>query len=340
MFMEKFLDECTSSIMKLKEEKHKIEKSRERALEGMSSEYAKENMNVLIKEIYEKMNAVDVSFAEEELSECFEKCYEKNFQNDSDILENTSLKEELYVRYMMFISEYVKKMSDSITFGEKSILNRLATVNDNVKKIQGENEKQSKILGELHQDMNIPKIGFSMNSVVVSEFNPKYVALGNVFDFGEEAERRDTYVFTVQIENVGRTVIDNISIENLNVYFCREVFEEVEEGDIELLVVQHRDKQKCSANILPNNKQIIHLIVKRREEELEEAEVVELYMREGESDAFQYDRIRFEFDIEIKGGKQEKLYYCDISLEKENAESCTDMEGRYSVNSVELKIRN
>lgn len=339
---ENFLGECTSSMMEravnAAEEKNKIEKSREKALEGTASEYVETNMDVLIEDVCEKINEADAQFTEEEIRAIFDKYYTENFQNSSVGQEKLLRQEELYKRYKIFVQAYVKKMSESITFGEKRIISKLSSVGESMKKMRIDAEKQTGLLEDLCKDIDIPRIVVSYDDVVVKDYDSKYLATGSMLDFDEEYERDNAYIFTIQIENNGKTDIHEIAIRNLNVYFCMKAPEQPEVGDLELLAIQHEEKQKCKLSILQKSRQKLHLIVKRREEELNDEKLVEIYMTKWEDNLYEEKRLRMEFEAVVTGDKKAEAYVCDISLSEKSMEKDTDITGTYVVDAREIMV--
>ena len=216
-----------TSLVEIIEDRAKKKSERNNALEGVKSESIKEEVDIVIDKYCNELKEATACYSEDELKNMFEKYYRKylygqGFSDDD--------KEEVFKRYKIFVEKYIKTLSNKISCGEKIIIQKeneiIETVNDVHKNmvtteyIKRIDQKQSEVLNKLCEDSNIPLVDICCNYAKVSKFDSKFVFLGNVFMFdkSESDERYDTYILSVQVKNIGKTPINEISISNVEFY--------------------------------------------------------------------------------------------------------------------------
>ena len=349
------VENCTSGFFKglveIIEDRAKKKSERNNALEGVKSESIKEEVDIVIDKYCNELKEATACYSEDELKNMFEKYYRKylygqGFSDDD--------KEEVFKRYKIFVEKYIKTLSNKISCGEKIIIQKeneiIETVNDVHKNmvtteyIKRIDQKQSEVLNKLCEDSNIPLVDICCNYAKVSKFDSKFVFLGNVFMFdkSESDERYDTYILSVQVKNIGKTPINEISISNVEVLFCKEAYDDnPERGYYVLRSVKHENTEKCTINIMPNSEQKLHLVVKRREDELNGGIDVEAFINGDESGQppFAKDRLSVEFDMELVGKNETKEYHFYLLLSRSNDISYKDISGMYGIDYVGLEVK-
>lgn len=349
------VENCTSGFfngaVEMIEDSAKKKSERSNALEGVKSESIKEKVDIVINEYCNELNEVTAYYSENELKNMFEKYYREYLQYGQGFSDDD--KDEVFKRYKIFVEGYIKRLSKKISFGEKRILEKeneiINAVQDVNKKmltsedIQRIAQKQSEVLNKLCEDRDIPLVDICCNYAEVSYFDPKFVFLGNVFMFDKSDERYDTYILSVQVKNIGKTPINEISISNVEVLFCKEAYDDnPESGYYVLRSVEHENTEKCTINIMPNSEQKLHLVVKRREDELngvmDENDIEEfIYGDESEQPAF--NRLFVEFDMALVGKYEKKEYHFYLSLSRNNNTSYDDISGMYGIDYVGLEVK-
>ena len=214
--VENFTSEFFKGLVEMIGDIVKKKSERNNALEGVKSESIKEKVDIVINEYCKELNEDTVYYSENELKNMFEKYYRKylygqGFSDDD--------KEEVFKRYKIFVEKYIKTLSNKISCGEKIIIKKENKIMLTLEDFHRIAQKQSEVLNKLCEDSDIPLVDICCNYAEVSEFDPKFVFLGNVFMFdkSESYDRDDTYILSVQVKNIGKTPINEISISNVEV---------------------------------------------------------------------------------------------------------------------------
>lgn len=347
------LEDCTCSFFKgvveKLQEKNIQQSLKIQALEGSKSESTRAKFDLLTKEYCKEIQKAHADYSEEELRDRFNTLYKEYLHYGEHRLEEED-QEELYKRYKIFAAGYIKKLSDTITFGESRILEKqdhtLKELRDISSKVltardfQLISEKQSELLNKLCEDIEVPFIEISNNYANISHFHSKYAFLGNVFHFDKSCERDFTYIFTFLIRNIGKAVINEIQIQNLKIYFCKELYDDDPESAYTILkAMQHDQVERRTINLLPNSEQKIHLITLRREEELSCKYDYEAFVEGDEFQSeYENDRLYVQFDMNIIGKTKAQSYHYYIFLSKSNMKNSDDITGIFSVDYVGMKI--
>lgn len=341
---------CTMNFFKgavdVIEDKRTKEQASKKALEGEKSDIIKSKVDILMNEYCAELKKVTAYYTESELREMFNRYYQEYLHKGQKFPDDD--KEALYKRYKIFVESYITKLSKTISFGEKRILDKedqllkaVEKVNDKTlssKDFQKIAEKQSELLNKLCEDIDIPFVEICSSYAEVNYYDSKYVFLGNIFDFEKDKNRDDTYIVSLQVKNIGKTPVNEICISNFKLLFCKEENEDnSENGYLVLKAIEHNNIEKCTINILPGSEQKLHFLVRRRPDELNGENVTEYFIN-GDSRTcqlpFDYDRLFIEFDMNVTGKVKTKKYHLYIFLSRGDAYSYSDINGKYSVDYV------
>lgn len=352
MLEEKVKDDITSLLMRaffnfIKERYEELleQKALTKASEG-SKKYIEENLSLISKEYLEDLEDVTV-YNEEELRKIFNKYYDEFGMN---IIED-DIQEELWQRFLLFAPRCLEKYNKSISFGEKRILEKTREIQEDLKKSTRElrddlksarvdkellrklAECQSELRKRLVQNIDVPYIDFNkLYGVEISDYKSKYVFYDNTFDFDKTEDRNyieendDVYIFRFLIKNIGYTNIEKISIENFQIMYAEEVWDDNPEiGFYVLPITEHSNIIEKYINILPYGEEFVQVVITKREEELSEEEQINRFM-----DEYQFERLYVTFDMRLKGN-EERGYSYILFLSKRNGQNNESINGLYTI---------
>lgn len=352
MLGDKVKDDITSLLMStfLNLIKEKCEELLERnaltkASEG-SKKYIEENLRLISNEYLEAIDDVEV-YDKDELRNMFNKYYNEvglnNIEND--------IQEELWQRFRLFASRCLEEYNKSISFGEKRILQKTREIQkdlrtstrelkDTIKALGVDKESwrnlvrhQTELQNKLLQNIDVPYIGFNkMYGVEISKYESKYVFYENTFDFDRTESRNDSfeddivYTFRFLLKNIGYTNIEKISIENFNIMYATETWDDNPEiGFYVLPIAEHNEKLEKCINILPQGEEFIQILITKREKELSDGERIDDFLK-----WYDYDRLYVSFDMKLKG-KEEQNYRYILFLSKRNGQTNKSIKGIYTM---------
>jgi len=322
-------------------EQGKERRALDEACEGIGDENLEEDLKG-IADIFLKELKDDNFYTQNELREKFDKYYNeyvlcgisKNIEDDT--------REELWKRFSLFVPKWLEKYNKGISIGEKRLLEKARETQEMIQELakNGADKEllreiakgQSELLNRLCEDINIPFIDISKSSgVKISDYDSKYVFYGNTFDFDETEERiywecEQVYTLRLLIKNIGRTNIEKISIENLEVEYVKEEEDDNPEiGYFILPMVAHHKKKETSINILPNGEEYLYFMFTDRTEELVDEEQADFFL-----DDYQYDRLFVMFDLWLRG-KEDKGYKYFLFLSKREEPTEYSINGLYDI---------
>ena len=351
-YAKNFFTDIVGAAVDTAEDKSANKQAKDKSLEGVSSEAVKREVNILIDQFCDKLHDTTACYSEVELRDLFDEYYEKCLQGNQKFTEVN--KEELFKRYKIFVKDYTSQLSSNISLWEKRILEKedeiIRLQKDSAAKALNADEfkriakEQSKLLNKLCDNMEVPFIEICNRSAEISDFDTKYVFLGNVFDFDESEERENTYVISFLVKNIGKTPVNALSITNFELLFCKEVYDgNPESAYLVLKAMEHKNSRECAINVLPNSEQKLHLIVKRTGYELNEDEdnTTEEWIKGSDfygEPEFAYDRLQVEFDMKLVGKAETCTYHYYILLSRTNDRGYDDIDGLYSVDYVGVEL--
>lgn len=352
MLGEKLKDDITSLLMKnfinfIKEKNEELleQKALTKASEG-SEKYIEENLRLISKEYLENLDDV-AAYNEDELRKIFIKYFDEFGMNK---IEN-DIQEELWNRFLLFAPKCLEKYNKSISFGEKRILEKAREIQEELKKSTKElrdelksarvdkellgklADCQSELRKRLVQNIEVPLIDFNkLYGVEICGYESKYMFYDNTFDFDETEDRTYNeecdfvYIFRFLIKNIGYTNIEKISIENFQIMYAEEVWDDnPEKGFYVLPITEHKNIIEKHISILPYGEEFIQVVITKREEELSEEEQISRFL-----DEYKYERLYVTFDLRLKGN-EERGYSYILFLSKRNGQNNESIDGLYTI---------
>lgn len=329
---------------------------RKKALEGNESETFEAKFNSLINEYCEEFQKVDVYYSEEEIRKLFEQNYNNFSCCGQHLPDNETNKEELYKRYRIFVMDYVKKFSKTITYGEKRILEKTDLILDKLKNntltseyFKQASKNQIELINKLCKDIDLPflEISNSMDTGICS-YHSRFAFYGNVFDFNRNTsdDRDNMYVLSLIIKNIGRTIMNEVEISNFRMTFCKEIEDDNPETGYHILpAMLEEGKEQCVLNLLPNSEQKIHIVTRRRENELNDNDICDMFLAGDEVlyvSPFEYDRFLAELDLLVVGNSKTNSYRVSMFLAKnpdsEVHKEEKDIVGKLTIDYVGMQI--
>ena len=343
----KVMDGMTSLLMdmffgciKEKYEDLLEQKALTKASEGIKEENIEENLKIISQECLNDLDDAK-AYTEKELREMFDRYYHEYVSNRDSEYVGDDIQEELWKRFLLFSSSWLKKYNKSISSGEKRILEKTREIQEELKnliRVDKESlrelaEHQSELQKKLIQNIDVPYIDFNkLYGVEIGDYESKYVFYENTFDFDKTADRNElhednyVYIFRFLIKNIGHTNIEKISIGNFQMMYAEEVWDDnPETGFCVLPITEHGDKIEKCINILPYGEEFIQLVITERAEELSEEEQIDRFLCE-----YQFGRLYVTFDMRLKG-KEEKGYRYILFLSKKNEQISESINGAYNI---------
>lgn len=322
-----------------------------KAGEGIKNEEIGKSLVSLTDSFSEDIKSDGIGYTMEELREKFNHLYDeyvgRGIEESYKEKIGESTKEELWKRFVIFSNSYLSKYNETLTYGENRILeitrDSKKMINELLESGQISKEKfekiaeqQSELLRRLSDDIDVPYIDIDRTkSIKICEYEPKYLFFGNTFDFDENENRIDEYTYKSEIssytlglliKNIGRTNIEKITIENLQMEYCKEIDDDNPElGYYVLPCVKHHSRCECKINVLPNAEEWLYLNFTNIADELNDENMVDNFMQD-----YYYDRLWISFDIILQSKKMEKRYKYILFLSKEN-DNKKDISGLYNV---------
>lgn len=150
----------------------------------------------------------------------FERTYQELQKNSENFKEVD--KEELCKQYKKFVTEYMKSLMSEVTTGEKIVIQKVDGIRENIKEVSDNTQEANRILQDMNKNADVPIIDFVKNIVKVKHYDYKYTGLYNTFDYVEDTYEEDAdscYVFSFDVNNIGKCLVKSIKISNLKVYY-------------------------------------------------------------------------------------------------------------------------
>ncbi len=257
---------------------------------------------------------------------------------------NGCYKEELWQRFKIYSDNYLKKYNESISYGENRIMDLVRNTKitiEGLKKEYAQNydklaEGQREILNYICESKDIPLIEINkMCGIKIEDYDSKYNFYGNVFDFESgqivyDDDDEGVYILCFLIKNIGQANIQEISIGNISIQFCKECYDDNPREYYYVLPVSKYDREcKIKINILPDEEQFIYCIFKNRMDEFSDDDEIDSFFKEG--CGFYYDRIWIGFDMLLKNKNIEKKYNYSFYISAQQNELKETINGLYTI---------
>lgn len=193
------------------------------------------------------------------------------------------------------------------------------------------------LLETLEQGKDMPYLDImKTNELTIRSFNSVYAFYENVFDFNKSSDdyRESARVLTFSVKNTGGEPIKEVHISNVQISFLEEDCYSFQDDYYELRATKHQECLSCKMAISPSEEQKIHLIVTRKEEELQHEEECEVFWEDyGE------DMLYMEMDITVVGATKNNSYRVCVHLSKTNSDE-EEMHGNYAIENVMIREVN
>ncbi|MDO5519039.1 MAG: hypothetical protein Q4G58_00965 [bacterium] len=350
---EDLIDNCMkgffNGVVDTIEETNRTNKQIKKAMEGENNELFKEYFEILVNTYCKELQKSNPHYSEKELRTEFDRYYDEYLCLGKSFPDNNQNKEALFKRYKIFVTGYTEKLSKSMTFADKRILDKqdeiieVATdINSRIltsKEFEKISKEQSALINRLCEDIEIPFVDIANTFAEVRSYHSKYAFWGNVFNFDKSTEREQSFVLSFILRNIGRTVINEINIKNLNISFLKEYDDNPEGSYLILKAMQHINSEKCTINLLPNSEQKVHFVVKRQEENLNDDDDYEGFINGyADNPEYNYDRLFIEFDMNVVGKSKNEDYHFYMFLGRDNNVAPRTVIGNYSVEYVAMEL--
>ncbi len=345
--IDEMFENTFSGIKSLLNEKIRVFYSQKIAQEGIRDEEIEEYLKNLTDKFSKEINNTK-SFTDEELREKFDSLYDKYLKDIDEESNreygNGSCKEELWRRFKIYSDSYLKKYNESISYGENRIIDLIRNTKITIERLKKESaqnfgrlaEGQREILNYICENKDIPFIEVNkMCGIKINDYDSKYNFYGNVFDFESgqivyDDDDEGIHILSLLIKNIGQANIEEISIGNISMQFCKECYDDDPREYYYVLPVVKYDREcRIKINILPGEEQFVYCILKNKMDELSDEEEIDGFFSDG--CGFYYDRIQIEFDMLLKNKKIERKYNYSFYLSDQQEESKETINGLYTI---------
>ena len=264
------------------------EKALKKACESSSddkSDIIEANMRLISDALQQDLNQ-NVIYTEDELKKIFDDSYNNYIKDDT----SDEIKDELWERFRLYMSQYLRRYEESLSVGEKKILQKIRELDDKIQNTNNMDTKKMfheeirKLRAQLPYRSNVPCIDFDkIYGARVSFYQPISTYYINCFDFDrlkrtEESETPNsdkdrnlydpdklTNIFELRflIKNIGNSIITKVAIEDVNIMYVSTIHDISDDngmGDWKSVAV-HNQKIENIFNILPDAEDYIHLIL-------------------------------------------------------------------------------
>ena len=221
-----------------------------------------------LKEFIENWKSDSSVYSEDELNDMFERTYQELQKNSENFKEVD--KEELCKQYKKFVTEYMKSLMSEVTTGEKIVIQKVDGIRENIKEVSDNTQEANRILQDMNKNADVPIIDFVKNIVKVEHYDYKYTGLYNTFDYVEDTYEEDAdscYVFSFDVNNIGKCLVKSIKISNLKVYYKKPDDSEPLRYARLYMVADEKTEKECVVNMLPNSQEKIRFAVQMEEDE-------------------------------------------------------------------------
>lgn len=345
--IDEIFENTFSGIRSLIDEKITMFYSQQIAQDGIRDEDVEEYLKKLTSRFSKEIKNTK-SFTDEELREKFDILYDKHLKDIDEVNNkeyvNGCYKEELWQRFKIYSDNYLKKYNESISYGENRIMDLVRNTKitiEGLKKEYAQNydklaEGQREILNYICESKDIPLIEINkMCGIKIEDYDSKYNFYGNVFDFESgqivyDDDGEGVYILCFLIKNIGQANIQEISIGNISIQFCKECYDDNPRKYYYVLPVSKYDREcKIKINILPDEEQFIYCIFKNRMDEFSDDDEIDSFFKEG--CGFYYDRIWIGFDMLLKNKNIEKKYNYSFYISAQQNELKETINGLYTI---------
>lgn len=193
------------------------------------------------------------------------------------------------------------------------------------------------LLETLEQGKDMPYLDImKTNELTIRSFNSIHTFYENVFDFNKNSDddRESARMFTFSVKNTGGEPIKEVHISNVQISFVEENCYSMQDDCFELIATEHEECLSCKLDISPSEEQKIHLIVTRKENELQSEEECDDFWED-----YGDDILYMEMDITVVGATKNNSHRVCMYLSKTSSDE-EEMHGDYAIENVMIREVN